>query len=274
MTTTDCTAPAGLTAPECPSARHIEYVWGTAVTIDLRDVDGTWPTQDRMASAIAEASAHLQRIDHVFSTYRPDSLVSRMRRGELTATSLADGANDDDAALLLEVMAACEAGRELTEGAFDPWAVAGGFDPSGYVKGWAAQTVAEMLVQRGLENVCVNAAGDLATRGLADTGTPWSVGVPHPDDATSLVHSFALNDAAAATSGLSERGAHIVLPGDRWTGYGARQATVSGPDAGWCEILSTGLMVAGRYGLDWFSQLHGYSAFCVDATAERVFRIE
>lgn len=284
---------AALTAPACRSLRDSVEVWGTVVTIDLRDVDSTWPAEDAIAAALGEATAHLHRIDRVFSTCRPDSLVSRYRSGELSRAELESSAEDDDVALLLTVIEACERGRELTEGAFDPWAVDGGFDPSGDVKGWAAQTVADRLVTHGLRHVCVNAAGDLTVRGLADVGTAWRVGVPHPEDRLTLVHSFDLTDGAAATSGFSERGEHIVVPSSgpsipptssrtsasssigepRWTGHGARQTTVWGPDAGWCEILSTGLMVAGRCGLDWFAQLPGYRAFCVDATENRVFRM-
>ena len=37
-----------------------------------------------------------------------------------------------------EVANLCADARDLTDGAFDPWSVPGSFDPSGYVKGWAA----------------------------------------------------------------------------------------------------------------------------------------
>ncbi|MDO5619433.1 FAD:protein FMN transferase [Kocuria sp.] len=266
---------AQLAAPACPGFRHLEEVWGTVVTVDVRDVDGSLPAPEAVEAALAEAGAFMARVDRVFSTYRPDSLVSAYRAGDLPVIPVSGfgSFSDDDVAWFRHILALCEQGREVTEGAFDPWAVDGGFDPSGVVKGWAAEAVADLLVERGLRNVCVNAAGDLTVRGLADVGTPWVVGVPHPEDRHSIVHSFPLDGGSAATSGLSEKGEHIVLPGGRWPGYGARQATVSGPDAAWCEILSTGLMVAGRYGLDWFAQLPGYQAFCVDATEDRVFRL-
>lgn len=267
---------AQLAAPSCPSLRHLVEVWGTVVTIDVRGVDQPLPPQSQVQAALVEASAFMHRVDRVFSTFRTDSLVSAYRRGDLPAVPVTGFGpfSDDDVARFRHVLDACERGRELTEGAFDPWAVAGGFDPSGFVKGWAAEAVAETLVDHGLTNVCVNAAGDLTVRGLADVNMPWVVGVPHPQDRYSMVHSFALGGGSAATSGFSEKGEHIVLPDGRWSGFGARQATVSGPNAGWCEILSTGLMVAGRYGLDWFAQLPGYQAFCVDAREDKVFRVE
>lgn len=267
---------AQLAAPSCPSLRHLVEVWGTVVTIDVRGVDQPLPPQSQVQAALVEASAFMHRVDRVFSTFRTDSLVSAYRRGDLPAVPVTGFGpfSDDDVARFRHVLDACERGWELTEGAFDPWAVAGGFDPSGFVKGWAAEAVAETLVDHGLTNVCVNAAGDLTVRGLADVNMPWVVGVPHPQDRYSMVHSFALGGGSAATSGFSEKGEHIVLPDGRWSGFGARQATVSGPNAGWCEILSTGLMVAGRYGLDWFAQLPGYQAFCVDAREDKVFRVE
>ena len=33
----------------------------------------------------------------------------------------------------------CQRAKNLTAGWFDPWAMPGGIDPTGYVKGWAAQ---------------------------------------------------------------------------------------------------------------------------------------
>ncbi len=49
---------------------------GTVFTIDIRD-PGDW------AGAVSEVVAWLHHVDAVFSTYRPDSELSRIRRGEL-----------------------------------------------------------------------------------------------------------------------------------------------------------------------------------------------
>jgi hypothetical protein len=61
--------------------------------------------------------------------------------------------------------------RDLSGGWFDPWAVPGGFDPSGYVKGWAAQNALAAFRSNGICGVLVNAAGDIASSGDLGSGT-------------------------------------------------------------------------------------------------------
>ena len=56
------------------------------------------------------------------------------------------------------MLARCAVARDLSGGWFDPWAVPGGFDPSGYVKGWAAQ---HALAAFGGSGIC----GVLVERG-------------------------------------------------------------------------------------------------------------
>lgn len=249
-------------APTGRHHRHVEFIWGTAVTIDVRDPDGSMPSDDAVAEAVAWAVDEMKRVDRVFSTYRADSVVTALRTGARTEESL--NAADPNEADVIEVIAACREARDLTEGCFNPWAVDGGFDPSGYVKGWAAELVADGLVERGADHVCVNAGGDVVTRGLAGPNLPWNVGVRHPEDASSVVRTFVSRDGAVATSGAYERGDHIVDPRRRSAAAAARSATVVGPNSGLAEVLSTALIVAGRDGARWFTSLPGYKAFVVD----------
>jgi hypothetical protein len=164
-------------------------------------------------------------------------------------------------------------GRKLTdlaaEGAFDPWAASGGFDPSGYVKGWAADRVAQMLIASGCEHIQVNAAGDLTLRGsINEKGVvgPWKIGVVNPDNRQEVLRIFEINDGAIATSGTYERGAHIFDPATGTIAIGAKSATVLGPDGGLTDALATALMVAGEDGAGWFAQpeLSQYSAWVID----------
>lgn len=88
--------------------------------------------------------------------------------------------------------------------AFDPWAVAGGFDPSGYVKGWAADRAAAILLVAGCENVHVNAAGDLTLHGgVVEKGVvgPWKIGVVNPDNRQEILRIYEISDVVIATSG-------------------------------------------------------------------------
>ena len=138
---------------------------------------------DRAMEAVIE---FCENVDRDFSTYKDGSWVSRLRRGEV---AIADCPDDVRA-----VWDLCLVAKDLSDGAFDPWAVAGGFDPSGLVKGWAADVAADILVAAGVGHVQVNAAGDLALRGgWFDTSVgvvkPWSIGVVNPDNRAEIVQA-------------------------------------------------------------------------------------
>jgi thiamine biosynthesis lipoprotein len=175
----------------------------------------------------------------------------------------------DAPADVIEVANLCAVARELTDGAFDPWSVPGGFDPSGYVKGWAADKCADIAQEHGAQHVQVNCAGDLAVRGgFIDSGVvkPWSIGISNPDNTQEVAHVVEVFDGAIATSGDYERGAHIYDPYTKMIAIGARSASVIGPDAGLCDALATALMVAGKDGAKWFGlpELASYSAWVVN----------
>ena len=92
---------------------------------------------DADPAAIAEACRLIHRADEVFSTWRGDSAISRMRRGDL---ALGDAPPE-----VAEVLDLCHRAGRLTDGLFDAWASPDGVDPTGVVKGWAGQRAAEAL---------------------------------------------------------------------------------------------------------------------------------
>lgn len=241
---------------------HLQEMWGTVVVIDLVEGERTWPADEVLEAAITEAVDLMRRVDEIFSTYRATSLVSALRAGRLSEGEL--DPTDPDQTLLMEVIAACRWGRQLTGGRFDPWAARGGFDPSGYVKGWAAELVADLLVERGFADLAVNAGGDVVTRGCPSPGQPWRIGVRHPDDPEAVIGVEEVYDGAIATSGAYERGDHIVDPATGLPAAGARSATVVAPHAGLAEILSTALVVGGRDGAIWVATQEGCRARVVD----------
>jgi thiamine biosynthesis lipoprotein len=229
---------------------RVEHVWSTVVTIDVRDPDATDVAVD---AAWESMRAELHRIDAVFSTFRDDSVISRLRGGGTHVVA-------DDVA---DVIDRCLEARRTTDGLFDPWKVAGGFDPSGLVKGWAADRCAEILRHHGLRSFSVDAAGDVACRGLVD-GVPWPIGIAHPDDPTSVISVVDVLDASIATSGTSQRGEHVIDPRTGEPARGARQATVIGPDGALADAYATALVVCGVSGASWFSALPGWSAYVVE----------
>ena len=223
-------------------------------------------SEEELGLAVDKAEAFFHKVDMDFSTYKRDSDVTRIRKGQLEITD----ASDD----VKEVWKLSEHARELTLGAFDPWKVEGGFDPSGLVKGWAADVAAKMLVGAGVESVLINAAGDLVLRGGQlsedDEVKPWKVGIVSSDDVNQIVKTFDVVDGSVATSGDYEKGAHIVDPHTGLIAIGARSASVVGPDGALCDALATALMVDGRDAQRWMGrpELAEYSFWVINRDDE------
>jgi FAD:protein FMN transferase len=232
--------------------------WGTVILIELSSkVVG----EDKLIIAAKDVEEFLLNIDRLFSTYRSDSQVSEIRAGRL------DIADADS--VVKEVWDSCLLVRELTDGAFDPWKVDGGFDPSGFVKGWAADKCGEIFEKYGVENSLVNAAGDISVRGgLLNYGVvgPWPLQIRNPEKFDEIVKDVPMHDGAIATSGVSEKGSHIKDPFTGLIAIGALSATVVGPDGGMAEALATALVVAGKDGAVWFEkeEFADYWAFVID----------
>jgi FAD:protein FMN transferase len=240
-------------------AVHIEEVWGTVVTFEVRD-EVLAPDVDE---AFAEAVQFLHQVDRWFSTYKLQTPISAYRMGFATLEQLPD--------VISEVLDTCKYIKELTEGRFDPWAVKGGVDPSGYVKGWAADIAADMLVARGFFNVSVNAAGDVTCRGEQSPDQPWVIGIRHPVDPMAIVATTEVSNGAIATSGEYERGHHIINPLTGRNEVALSSATVVGPDGGIADALATALLIEGPAGVRWFAGLPGWSGYLIEQETAHFF---
>lgn len=241
---------------------HPEEVWGTVVALDFRSDS---QSEAVLKSVRDDMVSYFHEIDRLFSTFKPESEISALRTRQLAIT--------DASPIVQEVWQLCLEARECTEGAFDPWAARGGFDPSGYVKGWAADRALEMARAAGIEHVQINAGGDLSLLGGIAMGESWRIGIRHPDDDQAIAQIVTLSDGAIATSGTYERGAHIIDPSTSLPALGARSATVVGPDGGLADALATALVVAGRDGAHWFVELDEYSAWVVDRHGDQTWAI-
>jgi thiamine biosynthesis lipoprotein len=229
--------------------------WGTVVVVNATS---SGLDEVSLLKAVGEVEEFFFSVDRDFSTYKSGSQVSRLRRGEM---EIADASE-----YVQQVWQLCEYSRELTLGAFDPWKAEGGFDPSGLVKGWAAEVGAQMLVMAGVENVLINASGDLVLRGGNPEGGPWNIGIASPDDVEKYVKFFDVVDGSVATSGDYEKGAHIIDPHTGLIAIGARSASVIGPDGALCDALATALMVDGVDAQKWIGrpELADYSFWTIN----------
>ena len=227
---------------------------GTVVSFDLRCRDGA-----TAARALHEACAVLHHDDGVFSTWQPDSPLSRLRRGEI---SLEEAPPE-----ITEVLAACRRAAVVSSGWFDPWRMPGGVDPTGLVKGWSAERAARALRAAGVAAAMVNAGGDIVVFGRPEADRPWRVGVRHPRDARRFTCVAELDGAfpALATSGTYERGHHVLDPFTGRPADGLVSATVTGPDLAMADALATGALAAGPPGLELVEAEAGYEAWLVTA---------
>jgi thiamine biosynthesis lipoprotein len=222
--------------------RRVEHVMGMPVELVVRDL--------RLgAGAVERVFAWLRWVDATFSTYRADSEVRRLDRGEL--------ALPDAHPLVREVLARCERLRVASGGYFDARA-GGALDPSGLVKGWAVDRAGALLSEAGARRFCVNAGGDVLAR-----GGPWRVGIRHPLRRDRLAAALELWDAAVATSGAYERGEHILDPLRGGPARGALSVTVVARDLAHADACATAAFAMGRRGPAWTARLRGCDAMTV-----------
>jgi thiamine biosynthesis lipoprotein len=234
-----------------PRLVHVEHVMGTVVSLDVRgEADAAAVT-----AAFGDVAAWLHDVDARFSTYRSDSEVSRLDRGELPLADVSAG--------LRAVLHRCADLRRATGGFFSERA-GGRLDPSALVKGWAVQRGADMLAAVGLTDLCLTAGGDLVVRGGAGAAGRWAVGIQHPRDRDAVAAVVEVTDFAVATSGAYERGAHLLDPHTGRPPAGVLSVTVCGPDLGTADAYSTAAFAMGAdAGPQWTLGLDGYEAMTI-----------
>lgn len=222
---------------------------GTVFTIDIRD-PGDWE------HAVRDVVSWLHHVDAVFSTYRADSDISRIRNGQLSITEA-----DPDVAT---VLALCAEAQDTTRGFFSAMRQ-GRLDPTGLVKGWAVEQASLRLTARGAINHAVNGGGDVRAAGSAAPAVPWVIGIVDPLDRTRVLTTVSGVDFAVATSGTAERGAHIIDP---FTGQPATRtasATVIGPSLTYADAYATAAFLMGADAVHWIGGIAGYAALLVAA---------
>jgi thiamine biosynthesis lipoprotein len=248
------TADAVTTAP--PTARYVEHVMGMPVSLALR---GRHTDDAAARDAWAQGVAILREVDRVFSTYRADSWISRLRRGEVGL--------EDCPPEVAEVLALGAAAERESGGAFSVQLPgpdgAPVLDPSGVVKGWAAERAAAPLRELPDTDFCLSAGGDLTCRTLDPDGRPWRIGVEDPADPRRVLAVVPVLTGAVATSGTAHRGQHLV---DARTGHppvGVASVTVVAGSLTRADIDATAAYAQGRGAAHWLETRPGRSGLVV-----------
>jgi thiamine biosynthesis lipoprotein len=239
--------------------RHAEPVMGTVVSFDV-------PAAAVVGGSLGAAVRWLHWVDRIFSPYRPDSDVSLLAAAEVTV--------DGCAPEVAEVISACTAVR-LCSGGYFTAAPGGVFDPSGYVKGWAVERAAAILSAAGSTNHLVNGGGDVqCVGGRPRTGPavppaslapePWRVGIADPFHRGRLALVVEATGSAVATSGVAERGAHIIDPHLGHPAVGLASLTVVGPSLALADAYATAAFAMGpARARDWTESRPGYEAYAI-----------
>jgi thiamine biosynthesis lipoprotein len=232
----------------CVSMRAI---WGTVVRIEVRDAID--------ARDLEPLWQWFQRVDDLFSTWRPDSEISRLANGELQLPQ-----TSPEVPVVLDL---CERMRVASRGAFDITFAAGcaddlrdrpgrcSIDPTGLVKGWAVDRAGELLAAHGVANFAIDAGGDIVVRGRPAPGAVWRVGIRHPWQRDKSAAVVGLTDAAIATSGDYERGDHVIDPRTSLPASGLTSVTVIGTELARVDAYATAALALGRDGMPWLATL-------------------
>jgi len=243
----------------------------------------------------AEISAVLRDVDGRMSTYQAESEVSRINNaaaGErtpvsddtarvvtaaLTAAQITGGAFDPTVGPLVDLWgfgpkgsrhkapptADIDAARASV--GYHNITLADGFvsknspdvhlDLSGVAKGFGVDKVAELFDSKGLTNYLVEVGGEIRTRGRADEGRAWRIGIEKPTLAgNEFERILDLNGEALATSGNyriffedgGKRYAHIIDPRTgRPLDHLLTSATIIAPSSMQADALSTSMLVMG-----------------------------
>ena len=239
-----------------PTVRFVAHVMGMPISLALR---GRHAADEAGRSAWIEVVASLRETDLVFSTYRPDSVICRLGRGEIGPA--------DCPPEVAEVLRLGELATRESHGAFavrrpgpDGAPV---LDPSGVVKGWAVERAAAALRELPDTDFCLSAGGDLTGRAARPDAPPWRIGIEDPFDPTRVLAVVPIRDGAVATSGTAHRGAHLV---DARTGEppaAVASVTVVADSLTWADIDATAAYALGPAAARWLGTRSGRSGLVV-----------
>ncbi len=240
----------GAQAPHWEPTRYVDHVMGMPISLAMR---GHHAADGEALAAWVRVMQVLSEVDRVFSTYRPDSFVSRLARDEITL--------DDCPPEVAEVIALGELAERRSAGAFrvrrpgpDGALV---LDPNGVVKGWAVERAAVHLRDLEATDFCLSAGGDMICRTLDPPAPPWRIGIEDPHDPRRVLAVALVSTGAVATSGTAHRGSHLV---DARTGLaprGVASVTVVGPSLTWADIDATAAFAHGLDAAAWLSTRAG-----------------
>jgi thiamine biosynthesis lipoprotein len=144
----------------------------------------------------------------------------------------------------------------------------GWFDPTGLVKGWAVERAAArflrpLLAEPQVQAAGINAGGDMQLLTDPESAWQWRIGIADPDDRTATLATIRLGDGAIATSGIGERGHHIIDPRTGQPATSVHSATVISDRLTDADLWATTAVIAGFDDLSWLNDAHSRSGMLI-----------
>jgi thiamine biosynthesis lipoprotein len=130
-------------------------------------------------------------------------------------------------------------------------------DLAAIAKGYIVDKAVQKLKQAGIENVLINAGGEIYGLGF-NQGNPWRVGVQNPDSLQGILETQEISNEAVATSGSYEqfftinnkRYSHIIDPRTAMpVDNDLISVTVITQNCTTADALATGFFVMGKAGI-------------------------
>jgi len=198
---------------------------------------------------------YFRRVDRRFSTYKPNSEISKINNGL---------PESEWSQQMKTVLSLCEETKHETSGYFDIEHNAK-IDPSGLVKGWAVYNAAKMLSSKGVENFYVEAGGDIQVSGMSADKKPWAIGIRNPFNINEIIKVVSLENQGMATSGTYIRGQHIYNPhAVNQSITEVKSLSVIAANVYEADRFATAAFAMGRDGIDFIETTPGLEGYLVD----------
>ncbi len=196
-------------------------------------------------------------IDQKFSTYKNESEISRINRGELSPAEYSDE--------MKIVFDLSEETKKMTGGYFDIRKADGTYDPSGLVKGWAINNGALILKNLGCKNFYVDIGGDIQVNGKNGQSEEWSIGIRNPFNREEIIKVIYPRGQGVATSGTYIRGDHILDPfSKKAVESDIISLTVIGPNIYEADRFATAAFAMGSEAIQFIENLEGFEGYAVN----------
>ncbi len=146
----------------------------------------------------------------------------------------------------------------------------------GIAKGYGVDCAMAVIQGREMKHALVNAGGDLKALGR-EFGKLWEIAIRHPREPSKLLAVIPLSNTCVMTSGDyerfferdGERFHHILDPRTGYPSTGCMSATVTGPDAAFCDAIATAMCVLGpSQGLALIEKIPRVEALLVDMNGD------